>query len=81
MTEDNADKGIEVYFVVSYNPEDGSFAIDDDRAEAVFGGEDVWNAEIEEWEGIYEHAHIVEKSRDALTNLVATTWKKVENNG
>jgi hypothetical protein len=50
MTKDNAEKGVEVYFVVSYDPATGSFGIDDDRAEAVFGGEDVWNAEIEEWE-------------------------------
>jgi hypothetical protein len=76
MTEDNADKGIEVYFVVSYNPKDGSFGIDDDRADAVFSGEDVWNAEINEWEKMYDHAEIVENAREALTNLVATTWKK-----
>lgn len=80
MTEDNAEKGVEVYFVVSYDPATGSFGIDDDRAEAVFGGEDVWNAEIEEWEGIYEHAKIVENAREALTKLVATTWKKEDNN-
>ena len=76
MTKDNADKGIEVYFVVSYNAEDGSFGIDDDRADAVFHGDDIWNAEIDEWEGMAEHAHTYENARDALTKLVATTWKK-----
>lgn len=64
----------QVYFVVYFDTEDGAFAIDDDRAEAVFGGEDVWNAEIEEWENMYDHAELYEKSREALTKLVATTW-------
>ena len=68
----------QVYFVVYFDTEDGAFAIDDDRAEAVFGGEDVWNAEIEEWEGMYDHATIVENAREALTKLVATTWAKSE---
>ena len=68
----------QVYFVVYFDTEDGSFAIDDDRAEAVFDGADVWDSEIEEWDDIYEYAEIAENAREALTKLVATTWAKSE---
>jgi hypothetical protein len=73
-----ADNNKQVYFVVYYDESDGSFTIDDDRAEAVFDNADVWDDETQEWEGMYEHAELVEGAREKLVNLVSTTWAKSE---
>jgi hypothetical protein len=46
----------QVYFVIAVEIDENEKPtitfLDDDRAEAVFGTEDVWNETTEEWEGV-----------------------------
>lgn len=40
----------QIYFVVFYDTEDGSFSIDDERLMALAGSACTWDTETEEWE-------------------------------
>lgn len=70
----------QVYFVVVVE-EDGSARIDDERAAAVFDGEDVWveddpNGEPDHWVVCYDEASAYETAQEKLQNLLMPSWFK-----
>lgn len=64
----------QVYFVV-YVEEDGTISIDDERAVATFGGEDVWDTDHGTWVDCYEESKAWELAQERLQTAIQTTWK------
>jgi membrane protease subunit (stomatin/prohibitin family) len=64
----------QAYFVV-YVEEDGTIVIDDERAVAVFDGQDVWDVEHGTWVDCYEEAKVYEQAQERLQDAIKSTWK------
>jgi hypothetical protein len=66
----------QVYFVVYVDEADGSVVLDNERAEIVFGGDDVWDDETQKWSAVYagDNIDLFRESHRKLLELVSTTW-------
>lgn len=66
----------QVYFVVYVDEVDGAVVLDNERAEIVFGGADVWDDETQEWSAVTEERNyeLFRESHRKLLELVSTTW-------
>ena len=63
----------QVYFVV-YVTEDGQAFLDTERADAVFGEDQVWNEDTNEWEDSYDNHKHYDKAHDTLQELLQVSW-------